>query len=87
MNYFTAEGKLFSDNDAADAALKEALKASAAAKVRVAEIRAENQSVYDYINGNLKEYAKWIKAENSAVKSVASNCDPTTLVIELDLSY
>lgn len=87
MNYFTAEGKLFSDNASADAAIKDALKASAAAKVRVAEIRVANQSVYDYINGNLKEYAKWIKAENSAVKSVASNCDPTTLVIELDLSY
>lgn len=87
MNYYTVEGKLFSDNASADAALKEALKTSAAAKVRVAEIRAANQSVYDYINGNLKEYAKWIKAENSAVKSVATNCDPTTLVIELDLSY
>lgn len=87
MNYFKVTNQLYSDKDSADAALREAMKKAASNKMRAAEIRVSSKSVYDAITANLKEYASWIKSENSSVTSVASNCDPNTLVIELDLVY
>ncbi len=86
-NYFNVTNQVYSDKDSADAALREAMKKAASSKLRAAEIRVSSKDVYDAITGNLKEYASWIKSENSAVTSVASNCDPNTLVIELDLIY
>ncbi|MGN1102719.1 MAG: hypothetical protein ACI4RG_11040, partial [Huintestinicola sp.] len=87
MNYFTVTNQVYSDKASADSALKEKLKSTANAKMRAAEIRVSDKSVYDAITANLKDYASWIKSENSSVTSVASNCDPNTLVIELDLIY
>ncbi|MCI7767600.1 MAG: hypothetical protein MSJ26_06420 [Oscillospiraceae bacterium] len=87
MNYFTVSGELYSDKASAESALKDKLKSYASNKMRAVEIRVASKDVYDAITGNLKEYASWIKNENSSVSSVASNCDPNTLVIELDLNY
>ncbi|MBQ5332848.1 MAG: hypothetical protein J6K92_06275 [Oscillospiraceae bacterium] len=87
MNYFNVSGELYSDKASAESALKDKLKSYAANKMRAVEIRVASKDVYDAITGNLKEYASWIKSENSSVSSVASNCDPNTLVIELDLNY
>lgn len=87
MNYFNVKDMLYSDKQSADAALKASLKETAAAGLRVAEIRVTDKTVYDAVTANLKEYASYIKGENSAVTAVASNCDPNTLVIELDLTY
>lgn len=87
MNYFKVENKLYTDKASADAALKEALKKAADSKLRAAEIRVSSKAVYDEITADLKGYASWIKSERSSVKSVSSNCDPNTLVIELDLVY
>jgi len=87
LNYFKVTNQLYSDETSADAALRDKLKACASSKKRAAEIRVSSQSVYDAITGNLKEYASWIKEQDSAVTSVSSNCDPNTLVIELDLSF
>ncbi|MBQ5310791.1 MAG: hypothetical protein ILP19_01950 [Oscillospiraceae bacterium] len=89
MNYFKQEGMLFSDMASAEKALKAQMKTAAANKTRVAEVRVSSKDVYDKMtsSANLKEYAQWIKGENSAVKSVSSNCDPETLVIELGLLY
>ena len=87
MNYFNVTNQVYSDTASADAALKEKLKSTASNKMRAAEIRVSDKSVYDAITANLKDYASWIKSENSSVSSVASNCDPNTLVIELDLIY
>ena len=87
MNYFNVTNQVYSDKASADSALKEKLKSTANAKMRAAEIRVSDKSVYDAITANLKDYASWIKSENSSVTSVASNCDPNTLVIELDLIY
>ena len=87
MNYFNVTNQVYSDKASADAALKEKLKSTAASKMRAAEIRVSDKSVYDAITADLKDYASWIKSENSSVSSVASNCDPNTLVIEIDLIY
>lgn len=87
MNYFNVTKQLYSDVSSADAAIKAAMKSAADSKLRVAEIRVSGKSVYDSITANLKDYATWIKNEKPAVKSVSSNCDPNTLVIELDLAY
>ncbi|MGN0643028.1 MAG: transglutaminase domain-containing protein [Huintestinicola sp.] len=86
-NYFAQTGKLYSDVNSADKAIKEAMKTAAASKLRVAEIRVSSKSVYDSITANLKDYANWIKEQNSSVTKVTSNCDPNTLIIELDLVY
>ena len=86
-NYFKVTNQLYTDKASADAALKDKMKSAASSKLRAAEIRVASKDVYDAITANLKDYATWIKGENSAVKSVASNCDPNTLVIELDLIY
>ena len=87
MNYFNVTNQIYSDKASADSALRERLKSVASSKLRAAEIRVSSKDVYDAITADLKEYASWIKSENSAVSSVASNCDPNTLVIELDLIY
>jgi hypothetical protein len=87
MNYFNVTNQLYSDTASADSALKEKLKSTASSKMRAAEIRVSDKSIYDSITANLKDYASWIKSENSSVTSVSSNCDPNTLVIELDLIY
>ncbi len=87
MNYFKVTNQLYSDKASADAALRDAMKKAASSKLRAAEIRVSSKDVYDAVTADLKEYASWIKSENSAVKSVSSNCDPNTLVIELDLIY
>ena len=87
MNYFNVTNQLYSDAASADSALKDKMKETASNKTRAAEIRVSDKSIYDSITANLKDYASWIKNENSAVKSVSSNCDPNTLVIELDLIY
>ena len=87
MNYFNVTNQLYSDAASADSALKDKMKETASNKMRAAEIRVSDKSIYDSVTANLKDYASWIKGENSAVKSVASNCDPNTLVIELDLIY
>ena len=87
LNYFNVTNQLYKDTASADAALKDAMKKAASEKKRAAEIRVADKSVYDAITAKLKDYASWIKSENSAVTSVASNCDPNTLVIELDLIY
>lgn len=87
MNYFAQVGKLYSDVDSAEKAIKDELTKAASSKTRVAEIRVSSKSVYDQLTGRLKDYASWIRAENSSVKKVASNCDEKTLVIELDLGY
>lgn len=86
-NYFSANGRLFSDASSAEKSLKEELKKAASNKTRVAEIRVSSKKVYDEVTKNLVDYSKWIKSENSSVKKVASNCDENTLVIELDLTY
>ena len=87
MNYFTQTGRLYSDVDAAEKAIKAEMKTAASNKTRVAEIRVTSKAVYDEITSRLIGYSKWIKEENSSVKKVASNCDAQTLVIELDLGY
>lgn len=87
MNYFNVTNQVYSDKASADAALKEKLKSTAESRMRAAEIRVSDKSIYDAITADLKGYASWIKSENSSVSSVASNCDPNTLVIELDLIY
>ena len=87
MNYFNVTNQLYSDTASADSALKAKMKETASNKLRAAEIRVSDKSIYDSITANLKDYASWIKSENSAVKSVSSNCDPNTLIIELDLIY
>lgn len=87
MNYFNVTNQVYSDKASAESALKEKLKSTAASKMRAAEIRVSDKSVYDAVTAGLKDYAAWIKNENSSVTSVASNCDPNTLVIELDLIY
>ena len=87
MNYFKVTKQLYSDEASADTALRAKLKECAASNTRAVEIRVTSQAVYDAVTKNLKDYASWIKSENSAVTSVSSNCDPNTLVIELDLSF
>lgn len=89
LNYFKVKGLVYSDKDSADKALRDMLKECAEKGLRAAEIRVDSKAVYDELTSSaaLKEYASWIKGENSKVTSVASNCDPNTLVIELDLVY
>lgn len=87
MNYFNVTKQLYSDKTSADTALKDKMKAAAASKLRAAEIRVASKDVYDAITADLKGYASWIKEQDSSVSSVVSNCDPNTLVIELDLIY
>lgn len=87
MNYFKVTKQLYSEEASADTALRAKLKECAASNTRAVEIRVTSQAVYDAVTKNLKDYASWIKSENSAVTSVSSNCDPNTLVIELDLSF
>ncbi|MDE7294860.1 MAG: hypothetical protein K2N72_10600 [Oscillospiraceae bacterium] len=89
LNYFSAKNRLYSDKDSADKALREALKSCAQDSKRTAEIRVSDKSVYDALtsSASLKEYASWIKGENSKVTSVSSSCDPNTLTIELNLAY
>lgn len=87
VNWFRKENRLYSDADSADAALRAALTAAADGKTRVAEIRVTDKAIYDKITADLKGYANWIKEQKSSVKGVSSNCDPNTLVIELDLTY
>lgn len=89
MNYFTVNKLVFSDKASADAAIKDALKKASDSKTRAAEIRVSSKELYDQIaaTDNLKSYASWIKGQNSNIKSVAQNCDPNTLVIELDIIY
>ena len=87
LNWFKKENKLYSDAASADTALRAALKIAADNKTRVAEIRVTDKATFDSVTANLKDYANWIKEQNSAVKSVSSNSDERTLVIELDLKY
>lgn len=87
MNYFNVTKQLYSDKASADAALKDKMKSAAASKLRAAEIRVSSKDVYDAVTADLKGYASWIKEQDSSVSSVVSNCDPNTLVIELDLVY
>ncbi len=87
LNYFNVTNQLYSDKASAETALKEKMKSCAASKMRAAEIRVSSKAVYDEVTANLKEYASWIKEQDSSVTSVTSNCDPNTLVLELDLIY
>lgn len=87
LNYFKVTNQLYSDKASADAALRAAMTKAADSKLRAAEIRVSSKKVYDEITADLSQYASWIKSEKSAVTSVTSNCDPNTLVIELDLIY
>ncbi len=89
LSYFKVKNELYSDKDSADKALREKLKSCAQNSLRTAEIRVSDQSVYDALtsSASLKEYASWIKGENSKVSSVSSSCDPITLTIELNLAY
>ncbi|MBQ8978978.1 MAG: hypothetical protein IJ080_04350, partial [Oscillospiraceae bacterium] len=87
LNWFKKENKLYSDAASADTALRAALKIAADNKTRVAEIRVTDKATFDSVTANLKDYANWIKEQNSAVKSVSSNSDERTLVIEFDLKY
>lgn len=89
LNYFKVKNKLYSDKESADKALRDRMKECAENTVRSAEIRVSDKAIYDALTSSdsLKAYASWIKGENSKVKAVSSNCDPNTLVIELDLAY
>ena len=87
LNYFNVTNQVYSDKASADKALKEKMKSCAASKMRAAEIRVSSKAVYDEITADLKSYASWIKEQDSSVTSVTSNCDPNTLVLELDLIY
>lgn len=87
LNYFNVTNQVYSDKASADAALRAAMTKAADSKMRAAEIRVSSKSVFDEIKADLKDYASWIKTEKPAVTSVSDNCDPNTLVIELDLIY
>ena len=87
LNYFNVTNQVYSDFDSADAALKAAMTKAADSRMRAAEIRVSDKSIFDQIKSDLKGYASWIKSEKPEVTSVADNCDPYTLVIELDLVY
>ncbi|MCM1578106.1 MAG: hypothetical protein NC078_04825 [Ruminococcus sp.] len=89
LNYFKVKNELYSDKDSADKALRAKLKSCADSGLRTAEIRVTDKSIFDELtsSSSLKEYASWIKGESSKVTGVSSNCDPNTLVIELDLAY
>lgn len=89
LNYFKVKNELYSDKDSADKAIRDRMKACADKGLRAAEIRVDSKAVYDELTSSdsLKNLASWIKAENSKVTAVASNCDPNTLTVQLDLLY
>ena len=86
-NYFNVENLLFDDIDSAETALQTAMTNAVDNKTRVAEIRVSSRELYNAMYAKLSEYADWIKAYDSSVTKVTSNCDENLLIIELGIFY
>lgn len=91
-NYFKQEGLYFNSYDAADAALKEAIKKAVANKENVVQIRVSNEELFDQLT-NLtaaSAYQKYAKSLSSSVKSIGKYTAQTyksTGVVTIEINY
>lgn len=86
QNYFVKSGKVYSDFDSADKALRAEIERAAKDGSRTAQIAVSSKDVYDQIYNARMEYNDYSKGF-SGVKGVNDECSESLLLIEFDVIY
>ncbi|MBQ5318381.1 MAG: hypothetical protein J6K17_04750 [Oscillospiraceae bacterium] len=85
-NYFVKSGIVYSDFDAAEAAIKAEIESAAKDGSRTAQIMVASKELYDQIYANRLEYNKFAKTFDG-VKGVNDECSEVMLLLEFDVIY
>ena len=86
QNYFVKTGKVYSDFDSADKAIRAEIERAAKDGSRTAQIAVSSKDVYDQIYKAKMDYNDYAKGF-SGVKGVSDECNESLLLIEFDVIY
>ncbi|MCM1023368.1 MAG: hypothetical protein NC395_04840 [Prevotella sp.] len=86
QNYFVKSGKVCSDFDSADKAIRAEIERAAKDGTRTAQIAVSSKDVYDKIYAAKMDYNDHAKSF-SGVKGVNDECNENLLLIEFDVIY
>ncbi|MDE6762851.1 MAG: hypothetical protein K2J73_04135 [Oscillospiraceae bacterium] len=86
QNYFVKSGKVYSDFDSADTAIKAEIERAAKDGSRTAQIAVSSKELYKQIYDAKLDYNTYAKGF-SGVKGVNDECNESLLLIEFDVIY
>lgn len=86
QNYFVKNGKVYSDFDSADKAIRAEIERAAQDKTRTAQIVVSSKELYDKVYNAKMDYNNLAKGF-SGVKGVNDECNENLLLIEFDVIY
>jgi len=86
QNYFVKTGKVYSDLDSADKAIKAEIERAAKDGSRTAQIAVSSKELYKQMYDKKMEYNDYAKGF-SGVKGVSDECSESLLLIEFDVIY
>ena len=86
QNYFVKSGKVYSDFDSADKAIKAEIERAAGDGSRTAQIAVSSKDLYKQIYDAKLDYNTYAKGF-SGVKGVNDECNESLLLIEFDVIY
>ncbi len=86
QNYFVKTGKVYSDLDSADKAIKAEIERAAKDGSRTAQIAVSSKELYKQIYDKKMDYNDYAKGF-SGVKGVSDECSESLLLIEFDVIY
>lgn len=86
QNYFVKSGKVYSDFDSADKAIRAEIERAAKDGTRTAQIAVSSKDIYKQIYDAKLDYNTYAKGF-SGVKGVNDECSESLLLIEFDVIY
>lgn len=86
QNYFVKSGKVYSDFDSADKAIRAEIERAAKDGTRTAQIAVSSKDIYKQIYDAKLDYNTYAKGF-SGVKGVNDECNESLLLIEFDVIY
>lgn len=86
QNYFVKSGKVYSDFDSADKAIRAEIERAAKDGTRTAQIAVSSKELYKQIYDAKLDYNTYAKSF-SGVKGVNDECNESLLLIEFDVIY
>lgn len=86
QNYFVKSGKVYSDFDSADKAIRAEIERAAKDGTRTAQIAVSSKDIYKQIYDAKMDYNTYAKGF-SGVKGVNDECNESLLLIEFDVIY
>lgn len=86
QNYFVKSGKVYSDFDSADKAIRAEIERAAKDGTRTAQIAVSSKDIYKQIYDAKMDYNTYAKGF-SGVKGVNDECSESLLLIEFDVIY